>query len=129
MDRPVGEQSNRNQSSEGENNRNQTNQSNGGNNNNVKNESREKSVKKNTANATADATDRSNGNKKKKFKNNRRNNNSTFKPKYKKPSVKCNVPELKDWIFDCAGARQPEEYKQAKEALEGLRIDQVRLWN
>ena len=86
----------------------------------TKEKEKNEDVKKNTANANTDTHEKSNGNKKKKFKNNRRNGNSTFKPKYKKPSVKCNVPELKDRIFDCTGIKQPEEYKQAKEALEAF---------
>ena len=36
----------------------------------------------------------------------------------KKARVKCQFPELKDKAFDCAGFKQAEECKKAKEALE-----------
>ena len=32
--------------------------------------------------------------------------------------MKCNIPELKDKVFDCTGYKQAEEYKKSKEALE-----------
>ena len=40
------------------------------------------------------------------------------RPGASKPRVKCNIPELKDKIFDCSGYKQAEEYKKSKEALE-----------
>ena len=36
----------------------------------------------------------------------------------KKPSVKCTIPELSSFIFDCSSFKQAEEYKKSKEALE-----------
>ena len=32
--------------------------------------------------------------------------------------MKCQIPELKDKVFDCTGFKQAEDYKKAKEALE-----------
>ena len=73
------------------------------NNNNEKNENKNKN-KKNESNKNRQG-------------NNDRNNkrNDRFR---KKAQVKCQIPELKDKIFDCTGFKQAEEYKKAKEALE-----------
>ena len=42
------------------------------------------------------------------------------RPGASKPRVKCNIPELKDKIFDCTGYKQAEDYKSQKKLWKAI---------
>ena len=69
--------------------------------------------KEETTNNNVEEKSKNNGKKQTNKKVQRKTKTGTGKPR-----VKCNIPELKDRIFDCSGYKQAEDYKRSKEALE-----------
>ena len=82
----------------------------------------QKEVKFDVVNNNNEKQENKNKSKKNENNKNRRNyndrNNKRNDRFRKKAQVKCQIPELKDKVFDCTGFRQAEDYKKAKEALE-----------
>ena len=91
--------------------------------------SEEKHEKFDVANNNNKINDKNNKNKKNN-KNNKNNYGRNYKRNenrsVKKAQVKCQIPELKDKVFDCTGYRQAEEYKKSKEALESYLTSQCK---